>query len=35
MNHSAIVMMVMSMILLWGGLIWSIVHLIKNPELED
>ncbi len=34
MNTSAIVMMVLSIVLLWGGLIWSIIHLIQNPDEE-
>ena len=36
MNTSAIVMMVISMLFLWGGLALSIRHLMKNPEdLDD
>ena len=36
MNTSALVMMIISIVLLWGGLIWATLHLIKNPdELED
>ncbi|AZB99879.1 putative methionine/alanine importer small subunit [Acinetobacter sp. BEC1-S18-ESBL-01] len=35
MNTSAIVMMVISMVFLWGGLVLSIIHLSKHPEELD
>lgn len=35
MNTSAIVMMIISMLFLWGGLILSILHLMKHPEEAD
>ena len=35
MNTSAIVMMVISMVFLWGGLVLSILHLMKHPEELD
>ncbi len=36
MNTSAIIMMIISMVFLWGGLVLSIIHLIRHPEeLED
>ena len=35
MNTSAIVMMIISMVFLWGGLILSILHLMKHPEELD
>ena len=35
MNTSAIVMMVISMLCVWGGLVLSILHLMKNPEELD
>ena len=35
MKTSAIVMMIISMVILWGGLILSILHLMKNPEELD
>ena len=36
MNTSAIIMMVISMLFVWGGLVLSILHLMKNPdELDD
>lgn len=34
MNTSAIVMMLISIILLWGGLVVAILHLLKNPDEE-
>ena len=30
MNTSAIIMMIISMVFLWGGLILSILHLMNN-----
>ena len=35
MNTSAIVVMVISMLFVWGGLVLSILHLMKNPEELD
>lgn len=35
MNTSAIVMMIISIVFLWGGLILSILHLMKHPEALD
>jgi hypothetical protein len=36
MNNLAITMLLISVILLWGGLILATIHLIKNPdEAED
>ena len=35
MNTSAIVMMVISMLFVWGGFVLSILHLMKNPEELD
>lgn len=36
MNTSAMIMMILSIVLLWGGLILATIHLIKNPdEAED
>ena len=35
MKTSAIIMMIISMVFLWGGLILSILHLMKNPEELD
>lgn len=32
MSTSAIVMMVLSMLLLWGGLAAAVTHLLRNPE---
>ncbi len=32
MNNTAMVMMVLSMILLWGGLLAAIVHLARHPD---
>lgn len=36
MNTSAMIMMVLSVVLLWGGLILAIIHLTNHPdEPED
>ncbi|HIW98704.1 MAG TPA: methionine/alanine import family NSS transporter small subunit [Candidatus Nesterenkonia stercoripullorum] len=34
MGTSAIVMMVVSIVLVWGGLIAAVVHLSRHPEQE-
>ena len=34
MNSSAIVMMLISIILLWGGLVLALIHLSKHPDEE-
>lgn len=35
MSTSAIVMMVISMALLWGGLIVAVVHLRRHPDKPE
>ena len=35
MNSSAITMMLISIVLLWGGLILAIIHLTKHPDEEE
>ncbi|WP_017611661.1 methionine/alanine import family NSS transporter small subunit [Nocardiopsis salina] len=35
MSTSAIVMMIVSMVVLWGGLVAAATHLIRNPEEPD
>ncbi|HAD69285.1 methionine/alanine import family NSS transporter small subunit [Acinetobacter radioresistens] len=35
MNTSAIIMLVISIVFLWGGLILSILHLMRHPEEID
>ncbi|MDQ8954421.1 methionine/alanine import family NSS transporter small subunit [Acinetobacter rudis] len=35
MNTSAIIMMIISMLFLWGGLLLAIVHLMRHPEEVD
>ncbi|ENX26309.1 methionine/alanine import family NSS transporter small subunit [Acinetobacter lwoffii] len=32
MNTSALIMMIISIVLLWGGLVLAVIHLVKNPE---
>lgn len=35
MNTSALIMMIFSMVFLWGGLLLAIRHLVKHPEAMD
>ncbi|TCM65048.1 putative methionine/alanine importer small subunit [Acinetobacter calcoaceticus] len=35
MNIEAIIMMVISIVFLWGGLLLAILHLSKHPEEAD
>lgn len=32
MNKPALIMMVLSMILLWGGLLVAVIHLSRHPD---
>ena len=32
MYLSALFMMIISIVLLWGGLVLAVIHLAKNPE---
>ena len=32
MNTSALIMMIISIVLLWGGLVLAVIHLVKTPE---
>lgn len=34
MSSSALAVMVFAMAAIWGGLIWSIIHLVKNPDID-
>lgn len=34
MSSSALVVMFFAMVLIWGGLIFSTLHLIKNPDID-
>ena len=34
MSSSALAVMVFAMVTIWGGLIWSIIHLVKNPDID-
>lgn len=34
MSGSALIVMIVAMVLIWGGLVFSIVHLIKNPDID-
>ncbi|WP_306368480.1 methionine/alanine import family NSS transporter small subunit [Nocardiopsis sp. CC223A] len=35
MSASAIVMMIISMVVLWGGLAAAVLHLRRHPEVPD
>lgn len=35
MHTSALIMMIVSIFLLWGGLILALWHLIKNPDEQE
>ncbi len=35
MNSSALIMMIIAIGLLWGGLVLSIIHLMRHPEQKD
>ena len=35
MNGTAIVMMVVAMVLVWGGLVLALINIKRSPELED
>jgi hypothetical protein len=35
MNTSAIVMLIISIVFLWGGLALAVLHLVKHPESLD
>jgi len=35
MNTSAMVMLIISIVLLWGGLVLALIHLMKNPDLPE
>ena len=34
MNNSALVMLIISIVLLWGGLALAVLHLLKHPDEE-
>lgn len=34
MNGTALFIMIVAMVAIWGGLVLSIVHLIKNPDID-
>ncbi|MFC3901294.1 Putative methionine and alanine importer, small subunit [Acinetobacter marinus] len=35
MSNSALMMMIVSILALWGGLLWAMIHLVKHPDPED
>lgn len=34
MSGSALFIMLIAMVLIWGGLVFSIIHLTKNPDID-
>lgn len=35
MSQSALVMMLVAMLLVWGGLLMALWHLWRHPEVDD
>lgn len=35
MNASAVIMMIIAIVLVWGGLVAALIHLRRNPDPED
>lgn len=35
MNTSALIMLILSTVVLWGGLVLATIHLVKNPDEEE
>lgn len=35
MTSTAIIMMIISMVTIWGGLIAAVIHLARHPEATD
>lgn len=34
MSSSALAVMIVAMVAIWGGLAWSVMHLITNPDID-
>lgn len=34
MSNSALIVMVFAVVLIWGGLMISVMHLIKHPDID-
>lgn len=34
MNGTALTVMIVAMAAIWGGLVLSVIHLIKNPDID-
>ncbi|OOR89941.1 hypothetical protein B0181_05905 [Moraxella caviae] len=34
MNSTAVTIMVIAMLAIWGGLVLSSIHLMKNPDID-
>ncbi|MFA9485899.1 methionine/alanine import family NSS transporter small subunit [Moraxella haemolytica] len=34
MNSTALIIMIIALAAIWGGLILSAIHLIKNPDID-
>ncbi|TWV83948.1 methionine/alanine import family NSS transporter small subunit [Moraxella sp. VT-16-12] len=34
MNGTALTVMIVAMVAIWGGLVLSVIHLIKNPDID-
>lgn len=34
MNSSALMIVIIALVAIWGGLILSAIHLVKNPDID-
>lgn len=34
MNSTALMVMIVALLAIWGGLILSAIHLVKNPDID-
>ncbi|MDO4895758.1 MAG: methionine/alanine import family NSS transporter small subunit [Moraxella sp.] len=34
MNGTALIVMMVALVAIWGGLILSAIHLVKNPDID-
>ncbi|UXZ05122.1 methionine/alanine import family NSS transporter small subunit [Moraxella nasicaprae] len=34
MNTTALIVMIVAIVAVWGGLILSAIHLVKNPDID-
>ncbi|MCL1622780.1 methionine/alanine import family NSS transporter small subunit [Moraxella sp. Tifton1] len=34
MNNTAMTLMIVALVIIWGGLILSFIHLLNNPDID-